>query len=66
MGRCRGAPTLCALRSDGGRCALLEIAVQECSGEGVACCRNLYEAGHMLAERRDEVRWICWVGGRSQ
>jgi hypothetical protein len=45
--------------------ALIEVAVHACSQGGMACCRNRSEAGHMLAELGDEVRWIHWVGSRS-
>jgi hypothetical protein len=45
--------------------ALLEVAVNECSREGVAGCRNWSEAGHMLAELGDEKHWIHWVGTQS-
>jgi hypothetical protein len=38
--------------------ALLEAAVHECSRGGVVCCQNWSEAGHVLAELGDEVRWI--------
>jgi hypothetical protein len=46
--------------------ALLEICVHECSRGGVACCRNWCEAGHVLTELGDEVRWIHWVGCQSE
>jgi hypothetical protein len=45
---------------------LLEVVVHECSRGGVACCPNWSEAGHVLAELSDEMRWIHWVGGWSQ
>jgi hypothetical protein len=45
---------------------LLEVAVHECSRGDMACCRDWSEAGHMLAELGDEVRWMYWVGGQSQ
>jgi hypothetical protein len=41
--------------------ALLEVAVHECIWGGMACCRNRFEVGHMLAELSDEVHWIHWV-----
>jgi hypothetical protein len=46
--------------------ALIEVAVYECSRGDVACCRYWTEAGHVLAELGDEMRWIHWVGRQSQ
>jgi hypothetical protein len=45
--------------------ALLEVAVQECSRGGMACCRNWFEAGHLLAELGGEMRWVHWFSIRS-
>jgi hypothetical protein len=33
---------------------------------GVARCWNRSEAGHMLAQLRDEVCWVHWMLGRRQ
>jgi hypothetical protein len=44
--------------------APLEITVHECRRGGVACCRDWSEAGHVLAELGDEMRWIHWFGGQ--
>jgi hypothetical protein len=46
--------------------AFLEVAVHEYSGGGVTCYRNWSQAGHVLMELGDEVRWIEWVGCWSQ
>jgi hypothetical protein len=57
-------PARCALtEEDVG--ALLEVAAHECSWGGVASCRNLSDAFHVLAELGDEKRWIHWFGIRS-
>jgi hypothetical protein len=45
--------------------ALLEVAVHECSRGGVTCCWNWSEAGHVVEELGDEMRWVHWVGSRS-
>jgi hypothetical protein len=45
--------------------APLEIAVHECRRGGVACCRNWSEAGHVLVELGDEMRWIQWFSSQS-
>jgi hypothetical protein len=45
--------------------ALPEVAMHECSQGGVACCWNCSEAGHVLEELSDEMRWVHWVGSRS-
>jgi hypothetical protein len=57
-------PVRCILMEEDMR-TLVEVLVVECSGEGVACCRNWSEAGHVLAELGNEVRWFHWVGCRT-
>jgi hypothetical protein len=46
--------------------AFLDIIVHECSWGDLACCRNLSEAGYMLAELGDWVRWFHWTGCQTQ
>jgi hypothetical protein len=39
--------------------------LHEYSQGGVAGCWNWSEAGHVLAELGDEIRYIYWIGTRS-
>jgi hypothetical protein len=43
---------------------LLEVAVHECSRGGMMYCQNWSEAGHMLEELGDEMRWIHWFSSQ--
>jgi hypothetical protein len=47
-------------------CATAEVLVYERCWGGVARCPNWSQAGHVLAELRDEVRWFHWVGHRGR
>jgi hypothetical protein len=47
-------------------CAVGEILVYEGTWIGVACCWNWPEAGHVLAQLCDEVRWFHRVCVRHQ
>jgi hypothetical protein len=47
-------------------CAVGEVLVYEGTWVGVARCWNRLEAGHVLAELRDEVCRVYWMLGRRQ
>jgi hypothetical protein len=47
-------------------CAVGEILVYEGTWVGVACRWNWPQAGHVLAQLCDEVRWFHWVCVKGQ
>jgi hypothetical protein len=46
--------------------AVMVVLVHDCGWGGVVRCGKLYEAGHMMAQLCDKVRWFHWVRCRGQ
>jgi hypothetical protein len=46
--------------------ATVKVLVYECCWADMVCSRNWPQADHVLAELRDEVRWLHWVSRWGQ